>query len=44
VPAAVGVPESTPLELSVNHDGNDDPEATEYVYGPFPPVADMLAE
>jgi len=44
VAAVVGVPESTPVELfSVSHAGNDDPEAIEYVYGPFPPVTVMVA-
>jgi hypothetical protein len=39
------VPEITPEELfSVNPAGNDDPEAMENVYEPFPPVADMVAE
>ena len=35
VPAAVGVPESTPAELSVNPDGSV-PEVREYVMGVVP--------
>ena len=45
MPAVVGVPEITPVELfNVNPAGNDDPEAIVYAYDPFPPVADMVAE
>jgi hypothetical protein len=43
VPAVVGLPESTPVLLSVSPGGSV-PETSAYLYGPVPPLADIEAE
>jgi hypothetical protein len=39
LPAAVGVPETTPAELNANPAGRVEPEPTAQVYGGTPPDA-----
>ena len=44
VPVAVGIPEITPDELSINPDGNDPEVIAQDEYVPLPPVAANLNE
>ena len=44
MPAVVGVPEMRPVELLSVNPGGSELEMIEYVYGPVPPVTDMVAE
>jgi len=44
VPAAAGVPLSSPFGASVNPEGSVEPPATDHVYGDAPPVAASVCE
>jgi hypothetical protein len=39
VPAAVGVPETTPVDAESERPAGNAPEVKLYVYGPVPPAA-----
>ena len=44
LPAAVGVPVSTPVGASRIRPGGSDPAETDQVYGCVPPLADRVCE